>query len=277
MATVGELLRDAMSLPGESPRRDAEVLLGHCLGKSRSWLYTWPESSVDETALARFNALLQRRARGEPVAHLTGLRDFWSLELEVDASTLIPRPDTETLVACALELQLPPRAAALDLGTGTGAIALALASERPGWRVTAVDANPEAVALAQRNAQRNRCEQVRILHSDWFEALGEERFDLVVANPPYIADDDPHLAQGDLRFEPASALVSAESGLADLRHIVDAAPAHLEAGGWLLLEHGFEQGAAVRELLAARGFSTIETRRDLGGQERISGGRWRAE
>jgi len=277
MATVGELLRDAMSLPGESPRRDAEVLLGHCLGKSRSWLYTWPESSVDETALARFNALLQRRARGEPVAHLTGLRDFWSLELEVDASTLIPRPDTETLVAWALELQLPPRAAALDLGTGTGAIALALASERPGWRVTAVDANPEAVALAQRNAQRNRCEQVRILHSDWFEALGEERFDLVVANPPYIADDDPHLAQGDLRFEPASALVSAESGLADLRHIVDAAPAHLEAGGWLLLEHGFEQGAAVRELLAARGFSTIETRRDLGGQERISGGRWRAE
>jgi len=277
MATVRELLRDAMSLPGESPRRDAEVLLGHCLGKPRSWLFTWPESPVDDTALQQFNALLQRRARGEPVAHLTGFREFWSLELEVDASTLIPRPDTETLVAWALGLAVPADAAVLDLGTGTGAIALALACERPGWRVTAIDASAAAVTLAQRNARRNRCEQVRLLQSDWFAALRGERFGLVVANPPYVAGDDPHLGLGDLRFEPASALVADEQGLADLRRIIAAAPDHLAPGGWLLLEHGFEQAPAVRELLAARGFRSIETRRDLAGQERISGGLWHAE
>lgn len=277
MATVQALLRDARNLPGDSPIRDAEILLCHCLGKPRSWLYTWPEAEVAGTALEDYRALLARRHQGEPVAYLTGSREFWSLELQVNRSTLIPRPETETLVAWALELSLPQDAAVLDLGTGTGAIALALAQERPHWRVTGLDASEDAVELACRNAGANGLVRVVFLCSDWFQGVSGQQFQLIVSNPPYVEAGDPHLAQGDVRYEPRSALVAEQGGLADLARIVAAAPAHLAEDGWLLLEHGFEQGAGVRRLLQDRGFTGVQTRCDLAGLERISGGQWRAQ
>lgn len=277
MATVQELLRRSAGIAGDSPSRDVEVLLAHCLGKSRTWLYTWPESELKPNELAQFESLLARRQAGEPVAYLTGVREFWSLPLRVDTSTLIPRPDTETLVEWALELPLPADTRVLDLGTGTGAIALAVASERPDWRVTGVDANPEAVELARWNGRANKLAEVEFLRSDWYQALADRRFDLLLSNPPYIEPGDPHLARGDVRFEPAAALVAGEAGLADLRAIIESAPHHLVDGGWLLLEHGFEQGRAVRELLARTGFGAVATRADLAGNERISGGCWRVE
>jgi release factor glutamine methyltransferase len=272
MASVAELLHATGDLPGDSATRDLELLLGHCLSRSRTWLYTWPETELTAEQLARFMALRARRVQGEPVAHLIGSRDFWTLSLATDASTLIPRPETETLVEWTLELPLPRDTRVLDLGTGSGAIALALASERPHWQVTGVDAREAAVDLARRNAQANRLDRVRLLVADWFDGLDGESFDLVVSNPPYVAAGDPHLESGDLRFEPRSALVAAQDGLADLATIASQAPAYLNPGGWLLLEHGHEQGAAVRDLLRTAGFSGVDTRRDLAGHERISGG-----
>ena len=273
MPSVGELLRATAGLPDDSPTRDLELLLGHCLARSRTWLYTWPETELSTEQLAQFEALRARRERGEPIAHLVGQRDFWTLTLASDATTLIPRPETETLVEWALQLPLPAQARVLDLGTGSGAIALALASERPQWQVAGVDASSAAIALASRNAQANSLDRVRLLQSNWYTALEGERFDLIAANPPYVAAGDPHLGRGDLRFEPRSALVAADDGLADLAHIVAGAPAYLAAGGWLLLEHGYAQGAAVRQLLADAGFTGIATRNDLAGQERVSRGR----
>jgi len=277
MATVQEALRCTADIPGDSPVRDVEILLGHCLGKPRAWLYTWPEHELDHATAGRFKALLQRRRAGEPVAYLVGRRDFWSLSMAVDASTLIPRPETETLVEWALALNLPDTAPVLDLGTGSGAIALALASERPGWDVTGVDASNGALALACRNARENHLQRVEFLVSDWYAAVADRRFGLVVSNPPYIEPGDTHLTQGDVRFEPPSALVAEEQGLADIRTIIESAPRHLQSGGWLLLEHGCDQGAAVRALLAERGFTGVATRRDLGSRERVTGGCWCAD
>jgi release factor glutamine methyltransferase len=276
MATVRELLRGADALPGESARRDAEILLGHCLQQSRAWLYTWPEREVATAQETLFRELLARRRRGEPVAYLTGRREFWSLSLQVNEHTLIPRPETELLVAWALELPLPPGAAVLDLGAGSGAIALALASERPAWLIEGVDASEPALAVARDNAAHLGLEWVMFRQSDWFGALEGRRFHLLVANPPYVDGDDEHLRRGDLRFEPRSALVAAADGLADLARLAGGAPGHLCDGGWLLLEHGAGQGAAVRELLQQAGFSAVATRSDLAGLERVSGGRWHA-
>ncbi len=277
METVQALLRSARHLPGDSPLRDAEILLGHCLGKSRTWLYTWPDNEISEACAEQFRSLVQRRAQGEPVAYLTGYREFWSLELAVAPSTLIPRPETETLVEWSLDLALSDRADVLDLGTGTGAIALALASERPTWGVTGVDRSEAAVVLAVENMQRCKLGNVSMVLSDWFAALAGQRFDLLVSNPPYIDAGDEHLTQGDLRFEPKTALVAGECGLADIAHIVAEAPRYLHPGGWLLLEHGYAQGAQVRALLQQRGYAGVTTRRDLAGQERVSGGCWLAE
>ncbi|AYC31724.1 peptide chain release factor N(5)-glutamine methyltransferase [Pseudomonas cavernae] len=273
MATIETLLNSAELPDSPSARLDAELLLAAALGKSRSYLRTWPEREVPEAQAERFRADLQRRRAGEPVAYILGRQGFWSLELEVAAHTLIPRPDTELLVETTLALLPATPARVLDLGTGTGAIALALASERPGWRVTGVDRVSEAVALAERNRQRLGLSNAEFRESQWFSALAGERYQAIVSNPPYIAADDRHLGEGDVRFEPASALVAGADGLDDIRVIIDQAPAHLETGGWLLLEHGFDQAAAVRALLVAAGFSAVESRRDLGGHERISLGR----
>ncbi|MDR5891548.1 peptide chain release factor N(5)-glutamine methyltransferase [Halomonas mongoliensis] len=262
-----------------TPRLDAEVLLCHLLEVDRTWLYTWGDREADPAMAERFAALVARREAGEPVAYLTGEREFWGLRLATEPSTLIPRPDTETLVEAALERAKAASGSLLDLGTGTGAIALAFASERPAWRVLGVDIRPEAVALARRNAVRLAIVNAEFRQSDWLSALapaeGEaaERFDLIVSNPPYLADDDPHLARGDLRFEPVSALVAGEAGLADLRHLVAVARGYLAPGGWLLLEHGAEQGRAVRDALQAADYREVATRRDLAGHERVSLGR----
>ena len=277
MITVRELLQGAVRLPGDSARRDAEILLCHCLGKTRSWLYTWPESEVVSADVARFDTLMARRESGEPVAYLTGQREFWSLQLTVNEHTLIPRPETETLVEWALELPLPGDARALDLGTGSGAIALAVASERPSWQVTAVDRSAAALAVARTNARRTGLQRVACLQSDWYQALAGQRFNLLLSNPPYVDPDDLHLRQGDLRFEPREALVAERGGVADLEALVGGAPSHLLCGGWLLLEHGFTQGEEVRALMRDRGFSAVSTRADIAGQERISGGCWHAE
>lgn len=256
-----------------SARLDAEVLLCRVLGVDRAWLYTWGDREAEPLARARFEALVAARAAGRPVAYLTGEREFWGLRLATDPSTLIPRPDTETLVAAALELAPSSAGRLLDLGTGTGAIALAFACERPGWRVLGVDREPAAVALARRNAARLGIAGAEFRESDWFSALAGERFELIVANPPYIAADDPHLALGDVRFEPKSALVAGEDGLADLHHLVREARGHLAPSGWLLLEHGFSQAARVREALVEAGYGEVASLVDLGGHERVSLGR----
>jgi len=260
-----------------SARLDAEVLLCHVLGVERTWLYTWGDRPAEAAAARRFRELVARREAGKPVAYLTGEREFWGLALATDPSTLIPRPDTETLVEAALALAPATRGRLLDLGSGSGAIALAFASERPGWRVLGLELRPEAVALARHNAARHALTNAEFRESDWFSALAAgataERFDLIVSNPPYIAAYDPHLAEGDVRFEPRSALVAGDAGLADLRHLVARAREHLRPAGWLLLEHGFRQAAAVRQALLAAGYAEVASRRDLGGHERISLGR----
>ncbi|WP_163574975.1 peptide chain release factor N(5)-glutamine methyltransferase [Halomonas faecis] len=256
-----------------SPRLDAEVLLCHALGCDRTWLYTWGDREATTLVRARYEALVAARAEGHPVAYLTGEREFWGLALETHSSTLIPRPESETLVDVALALAPVAVGRLLDLGTGTGAIALAFASERPGWSVVGIDHQTEAVALARRNAERLAIGNAAFLVSDWFTALVGERFDVIVANPPYVAADDPHLVNGDVRFEPVSALVAGSDGLDDLRHIVAAACDHLVPGGWLALEHGHAQGAAVREQLSVAGYVEVASCHDLAGHERVSLGR----
>jgi release factor glutamine methyltransferase len=273
MTIIASLLRAADLPDSPTARLDAELLLAAALGKSRSCLHTWPERIVPSDAALKFAEYLQRRRGGEPVAYILGQQGFWKLDLEVAPHTLIPRPDTELLVEAALELLSAAPAKVLDLGTGSGAIALALASERPAWSVTAVDRVLEAVALAERNRQRLHLNNATVLNSHWFGALEGQRFQLIISNPPYIASTDPHLVEGDVRFEPASALVAGIDGLDDLRLIVAQAPDHLDAGGWLMLEHGYDQAEAVRDLLQTHGFEEVHSRTDLGGHQRISLGR----
>ena len=253
---------------------DAQWLLAHVLGQPRSWLYAHADACIDAATTARFASLTERRHHGEPVAYLTGRRGFWKFELQVTPDTLIPRPETELLVERALEL-LPRDAASrvADLGTGTGAIALALAFERPRAQVLATDASERALDVARSNARGLRLGNVAFAAGDWLAALGHARFDLIASNPPYIAAADPHLGEGDLRFEPPSALASGRDGLDAIRRIVRDARRHLEPGGWLLLEHGFDQGEAVRALLVEAGFEQARTQRDLEGRERVSIGR----
>ncbi len=258
---------------GESPRADADALLCHLLSCRRSYLMTWPERELDAAQQATLQAWLDRRLAGEPIAHLIGEREFWSLPLKVSPATLIPRPDTEVLVEQALARLPAGPCALLDLGTGTGAIALALKFERPDADVWAVDRMPDAAALARANSAALGL-PIEVRDGSWFEPLSDApRFDMIVSNPPYIDGADPHLEEGDVRFEPRSALVADEQGLADIRLIVASAPAHLCPGGWLLLEHGWEQGAAVRQLLLQQGYCQVETVRDYGDNERVTLGR----
>lgn len=268
-------LREAISQlqASESPRRDAEILLGFVTGKTRTFILAFGETELTAQQQQQLNTLLARRVRGEPVAHLVGEREFWSLPLFVSPATLIPRPDTECLVEQALHRLPSTPCRILDLGTGTGAIALALASERPDCHITAVDVVEEAVTLAQRNAHRLGIHNVDIRQSHWFSALDGQQFSLIVSNPPYIDEQDPHLRLGDVRFEPLSALVADDHGLADLQSIIREARNYLLPGGWLLLEHGWQQGAAVRVLFEQSGWQDAETCRDYGNNERLTLGR----
>ncbi|WP_341707477.1 peptide chain release factor N(5)-glutamine methyltransferase [Halopseudomonas sp.] len=273
--TLAELLASAELSDSDTARLDAELLLCHAIGKPRTYLRTWPERQPDVEQVRHFQALLSQRRSGVPVAYLLGEQGFWSLQLEVSEATLIPRPDTERLVEVALELGPQGAAEVLDLGTGTGAIALALAVERPQWQLTGVDRVTDAVALAAHNAARLQIGNAHFEQSDWFGALADRRFNLIVSNPPYIAESDPHLQQGDVRFEPGSALVSGVDGLDDIRTLVQQAPTHLQQAGWLLFEHGWQQADAVAVLLREQGFEQVQSWRDLGGQLRVTGGQWR--
>ncbi|AQQ01716.1 protein-(glutamine-N5) methyltransferase, release factor-specific [Pseudoalteromonas aliena] len=258
----------------ESAKLDAQVLLLHILQKPRSYLFTWPEHTLSTEQYQQFNLFCQRRLKGEPVAHITGQREFWSLSLEVNATTLIPRPDTETLVEQALEMDVPLDSKVLDLGTGTGAIALALGSEMPNWNIIAVDRVNEAVALAKRNQQRLAINNVNVKQSNWFSALENEKFNLIVTNPPYIESDDIHLNQGDVRFEPLSALVADDSGMSDIKQIIIQSRDYLLSNGYLLIEHGFDQGKAVRDFFKQMAFINIKTVKDLGDNDRVTLAQW---
>jgi release factor glutamine methyltransferase len=274
VTTLANAIRDAATrLTSDEARLEAELLLAHALDRPRSWFYAHAGDMLEARDSQVFEELIRRRDRGEPVAQITGRRGFWSLELLVTPDTLIPRPETELLVELALE-RLPrtePRHV-LDMGTGTGAVALAIASERPLADVTATDASEAALAVARDNAAESGL-PLTLMSSDWYQALPDRRFDLVVSNPPYIAAADPHLKQGDLRFEPVSALVSGVDGLDAIRVIAAGALAHLNPGGWLLVEHGHDQGAAVRALFQDAGLASVATERDLEQRERVTLGR----
>lgn len=272
MASLRELLaRGAARLGAPEGRFEAELLLAEALQRDRAWLMAHAVDAAPADAERRFHELIEARAAGRPVAYLLGHRGFWTLDLEVSPEVLIPRPETELLVEAALQRLAPGQPLrVVDLGTGSGAIALAIAAERPEADVLATDASAGALAVAQANAHRLGLDRVRFLPGDWYAPLAGERFDLVVSNPPYIADDDPHVGIGDLRFEPRAALVSGSDGLDALRIIAAGAPAHLVDGGWLLVEHGHQQGAAVRALLAAAGLGRVQTLQDLEGRDRIT-------
>ncbi len=262
----------------DTARLDVEIILAHILQKTRTYLFAWPEKTLTETEQDLFCDLFSRRLAGEPVAHIIGEREFWSLPLLVNNSTLIPRPDTELLVEVALNLFVEDEndraRRLLDLGTGTGAIALALAHEKKSWQCVAVDKELAAVALAEKNRKQLNLANVQIQQSDWFATLTvEKQFDIILSNPPYIDPLDPHLIRGDLRFEPLSALVADNNGLADLEFIIAHAKNYLLQDGWLLVEHGYEQAHAVRDFFQLNHYAEIQTRRDLGGNERVTLGK----
>ncbi|BAZ95197.1 N5-glutamine methyltransferase [Thiohalobacter thiocyanaticus] len=258
----------------DSPRLDAQILLGHVLTRPRSYLYAHGEDLLTESEWQQAEALLEQRLTGHPIAHLLGRREFWSRELEVSPDTLIPRPETEITLELALE-QIPVGAdrALLDLGTGSGALALMLALERPGCRVTAIDISSAALAVARRNRERLGVDNLELLEGDWFTPVAGRRFQLIVSNPPYVAERDPHLDAGDVRFEPRRALAAGAAGLDALEQLIMQAPEHLEPGGWLVLEHGFDQADSVASLLREKGFIDIQCRHDLAGQPRATAAR----
>jgi release factor glutamine methyltransferase len=275
--TVGELLMDGVArlrVAGctASPELDVELLLAEALHIPRAQLRAHPEQRPEAAAASRFAALVERRIRGEPVAYLLGRKGFWTFELDVGPAVLVPRPETELLVERALSLRPEAHGRVADLGTGSAAIALALAIERPGWQVVATDLSAEALALARANAEALGCARVAFVQGSWCAALPAGAFDLLVSNPPYVAADDPALEA--LRCEPRLALTPGADAMACLRAIIGAAPAHLAPGGWLVLEHGAEQGRAVAGELADRGFVTVRTHRDLAGHERTTEGQW---
>ncbi|CAG9934272.1 protein-(glutamine-N(5)) methyltransferase [Candidatus Nitrotoga arctica] len=267
-------LTEALAINPSSARIEIQCLLQQVLKVPRAWLLAHSEHYPNEAEQTPYHELLQRRLRGEPVAYLLGEREFFGLMFKVTPATLIPRPETELLVELVLS-RIPQQGLCrvLDLGTGSGAIALAVAHARPDVEVLGCDASTTALAVAHANAQQLAIANAAFIHSDWFEALTTQKFNIIVSNPPYIAAGDPHLARGDVRFEPISALVSGSDGLHDIRHLVAHAPGYLETGGWLLLEHGYDQAAQVRELLQQAGFDVVFSACDLAGIERVSGGR----
>jgi len=273
VTSIARALHDAAERlhDSDTPQLDAEVLLVHVLGKPRSHLHAWPEKALDAEQLAQFESLVARRAAGHPVAHLTGHREFWSLQLEITPHTLIPRPDTELLVEQALQ-QLPcdRPLRVLDAGTGSGAVALALAHERRHWQVLACDRSLACLNVAQRNAARLGLTNVHFLAGNWCDAIADRSLDALISNPPYIAEQDPHLDEGDVRFEPRSALAAGVDGLDELRRLAADATRALKPAGLILLEHGFEQAKSVRNILKEHDFITVGSARDLAGHERAS-------
>ncbi|WP_420517081.1 peptide chain release factor N(5)-glutamine methyltransferase [Proteus mirabilis] len=261
-------------IDSDSPKRDAEILLGHVTKRARTYLIAFSETVLLEDELVQLSSLLARRIKGEPIAYLVGEREFWSLPLKVSPATLIPRPDTECLVEKALEKLSAQASRILDLGTGTGAIALAIASERSDCRVLGVDFQPEAVALAIENAQHLALSNVEFTESCWFSSLSGYQFDMIISNPPYIDEEDEHLYQGDVRFEPLTALVAADHGFADIELIITNARQFLANNGWVLIEHGWQQGERVCNIFIDKGYCCVETFRDYGGNERVTVGRW---
>ncbi len=280
MRSIADILREAITSIGDTlaldsttSRIEAQCLLQHVLNVQRAYLLAHPEQTLSDLQQDAFDVLLQGRLQGEPIAHLLGEREFFGLNLKVTPATLIPRPDTELIVEFALA-QIPQAQPyrVLDMGTGSGAIALAIAKNKPNIEVVAVDASMDALAVAIENARSLGVANVRFMQSDWFSALDGQHFDLIVSNPPYIASDDIHLSQGDLRFEPLSALASGADGLDDIRRIISAAPQYLTSDGWLLLEHGYNQAESVRNLLTQRGFMEVFSQKDIAGIERVTGG-----
>jgi len=276
MDTIQSLLADHQRLKhSDSSRLDCELLLCSVLQKDRAYLYTWPEKNLSAEQVQCYSTLLSRREKGEPIAYILGKKEFWSLSLSVNTSTLIPRPETELLVETALALMDSKKDDVIsiaDLGTGTGAIGLALASERPSWKITGLENNVEAFALAQKNKKQLMLGNIAFYLSDWFSSVPNQRFDVIVSNPPYIDADDHHLGEGDVRFEPQTALVADNNGLADLELIIQLSLNYLLSNAWLLLEHGNQQSKEVGELLKKAGFKHVQTKLDLAGQPRITFG-----
>ena len=272
MVTIAQLLKENTLSKASS---DPEILLAHVLGVTRTYLHAFSEREVTPQEQRKWYKLMEKHRQGVPTAYLTGHKEFWSLDLQVTADTLIPRNETELLVECVLSKEYSAVPRVVDLGTGSGAIALALAQEKPNWQIEATDRSQAALEVAQANALRLNLHQVKFYQGDWFYALPSELFDIIVSNPPYIAEGDPYLQEMVLRYEPYSALISAESGLKDLKYIIETAPNYLKPGGWLFLEHGFLQGEAVRRIFLKKGYNEVSTQRDLAGLERVTYGQWR--
>ena len=272
---VSELNASKELHENDNPRLDAELLLACTLQQSRTYLFTWSDRDLTDSELNAFKSLLAERRLGVPVAYLLGSQGFWSLDLKVNSSTLIPRPETELLVETVLAKKLPQNANILDLGTGSGAIALALAYEQPSWSITAVDQSAQALAVARENAELYGINNVLFAQSDWYSGLSKQRFDVIVSNPPYIDEEDDHLGQGDVRFEPSSALVAKDQGLADIKVITHGARTFLVDSGWLLFEHGHQQGNAAQTMLLDLGYQQVRCIQDFGARDRVTEGRYR--
>ena len=275
MITLLQALTEGrQQLASESAELEARMLLAHALSVSKTYTYTWPDQVLTQAEWTSYRALVARRRLGEPIAYLLGEREFYGLSFAVDARVLIPRPETELLVDVALELASKTPLRVLDLGCGSGAIACAIAHNRPAWSVHGVDVSDDALAVARHNKQALKIGNLQLSQSDWFSSLEEIQFDLIVSNPPYVEPDSVWLQQGDVRFEPQLALTAKNAGMSDLEHIIACAGPYLSTSGWLWLEHGFEQAGAVRECLQQSGFQQIQSRQDLQGYERVTGGRW---
>jgi release factor glutamine methyltransferase len=274
---IRQAIEDAtarLSEASDSARLDAEVLLSHVLHCDRSHFIAWPDKELQTDQLEQFASLLEKRINGTPIAYLTGSREFWSLDMAVSEHTLIPRPETETLVEYVLE-HFPADLSfkLLDAGTGSGAIAIAIASERPGWELVASDIDEASVQLAQANAVKHGIDNITFQHSDWFDEIEQRDFDIIISNPPYIAEQDPHLSRGDVRFEPRRALTSGTHGMDAIEHLCHHAVKHLKPGGRLIVEHGYDQAGSVYECFGRNGFINIEQTCDLGGHIRMTAGR----
>ncbi len=272
MVSIKTALIQADLPNSDTPRLDAEVLLYHVLGVRRSHLYAWPEKLLTTRQYEQFQALLARRAQGEPIAYLTGHQEFWSMDLQVNENTLIPRPETELLVELAIA-RISEKAQIIDLGTGSGAIALAIAKECQQCSILATDYSPTALKVAQYNAKKLGIDKIKFVQSNWYSNIENVKANIIVSNPPYIESSDKHLNQGDVRYEPRTALIAGKDGLTDIRQIIAQASKYLVKKGWLLLEHGYNQAETVQALFKQHDYKTVKTYKDLAGKPRVTLGR----